>query len=403
MKVFDGGALAAKGYRAAAVSAGIKSKPGALDVGIIVSDLPATAAGCFTTNRVCSAAVTWSRAVARRGKARAVLVNSGNANACTSERGDADARECAARVASLLSLQPFEVFVASTGIIGHPLPMEKMRHGIDAAVAALARSREVDKSMARAIMTTDTVPKARAARVKLSGGAVTVGGIAKGSGMISPKMGTMLSFITTDAAVSAPLLRQTLRDVAKRTFNRLTVDGDTSTNDTLVLLANGAAGAPAITKPGRDLEAFAEGLEAVARSLVEALARDGEGATRLIVVTVSSAKTEAEADVVARTIANSPLVKCAVHGGDPNWGRIVCAAGYSGAAVEPKRMNLRIGGVKVFAAGLPVKAPAKALAKAMGGKEVFINLDLGRGQAQATMWTCDYSRAYIDINADYHT
>lgn len=403
MNRLDQGVLAAKGFRVAAVSCGLKSKPGALDMGLIVSDSPATPAGCYTKNRVCSAAVQWSRSVTRRKRARAILVNSGNANACTGEQGLQDARECARRAATAIGVQAEEVAIASTGVIGHPLPMHKMRSGIDAATASLGTGEDRDLDLAKAIMTTDTVPKRAAVRVELPGGSVHIGAVAKGAGMISPRMGTMLSFIATDAAVSSPLLRQTVRDVVNRTYNRLTVDGDTSTNDTVALLANGASGAHPIDESGKALEAFAQGLETVTRALVEMLARDGEGATRLIIVTVRKARNERHADTVARAIANSPLVKCAVYGGDPNWGRIVCAAGYSGAPVQPERMKLRIGGVLAFADGVPVGAPTAELEAAMAGDEVAIDLDLGQGEAEATMWTCDFSKEYVAVNADYHT
>lgn len=404
MKTLDQGVLAARGFRTASVCAGLKSKPGTLDMGLILSDAPAAPAGCFTTNRVCSAAVVWSRAVARRKAARAVLVNSGNANACTGEQGLADAKECAERAAALLGLKPQEVFVASTGIIGRPLPMEKMRAGIEAVAADLGQGEERDASFARAIMTTDTVPKQAAVSLRLPGGEIRIGGAAKGAGMISPQMATMLAFLTTDAAVSAPLLKRTLRSVVERTFNRITVDGDTSTNDSVFLLANGASNAHRIDEEGPALDAFAEGLQAVAESLARAIASDGEGATKLVVVHVRNARNERDADAVARAIANSPLVKCSVHSGDPNWGRIVCAAGYSGAPVEPDKVTLLLGGIPVFRNGQPIAdAPRDVLKATMSQKEVLIELDLGQGGAEATMWTCDLSQEYVAINAEYPT
>jgi len=293
--------------------------------------------------------------------------------------------------------------VASTGIIGHPLPMQKMRDGIDEAGRALGASRDHAKAIAQAIMTTDTVPKSAGVSFRLDGRTVRVGGIAKGAGMISPRLATMLSFLTTDAPVRAPLLRRALRSVVDRTYNRLTVDGDCSTNDTVILLANGASGVRPIHAEDKRLECFTEALDAVARSLVEQLARDGEGATRLIVVTARNARSESDADRVARSVAVSPLVKCAVNGGDPNWGRIVCAAGYSGANVDPQRLRLQLGGVLVFRNGLPVKADPKALRRAITAKDVVIDLDLGLGRACATMWTCDFSKEYVAINAEYHT
>ena len=404
MKSIEGGVIAARGFRCAAVGAGIKSKPGALDVSLILSDHPAAAAAMFTTNRVCAAPVRVSREVIEAARpVRGVVVNAGNANACTGARGMKDARRMVALAEQAVAVPPGSFLVASTGIIGRPMPMDKVESGIRAAAAALGNSANHAEAVRRAIMTTDTVPKSAAVEVRIAGKTVRIGGMCKGAGMIAPNMATMLAFVTTDAAVSAPLLRKALRVVVDRTFNSVTIDGDTSTNDTIFLLANGAAANKPIARPGRDFDAFCEALFIVAARLAQAIARDGEGATRFIEVCITGARNDADARAVARAIANSPLVKCAVHGGDPNWGRITCAAGYSGAPVVPEKMKLRINGVLLFKAGMPTRVAPGKLQACMSPKDIRIHLDLGQGRGERTMWTCDFSRDYIAINADYHT
>jgi glutamate N-acetyltransferase/amino-acid N-acetyltransferase len=251
-------------------------------------------------------------------------------------------------------------------------------------------------------MTTDLVPKAAAVEITVAGGPVRIGGICKGSGMIAPNMATMLGFLTTDCAITAPLLRKALRGAVNRTFNCVTVDGDCSTNDSIIVLANGAAGNKTIAA-GKDFDTFCAGLYAVAEKLAQAIARDGEGATRFVTVDVTGGRTAGEAQLVARKIANSPLVKCAINGGDPNWGRIVCAAGYSGAPVQPEKMDLHINGLRLFKGGMPTPNAPDKLAACMKPKEITIHLDLGRGKAAARIWTCDFSKEYVSINADYHT
>ena len=399
----SGGVVAPVGFRCAGVACGIKTTRGALDMALILSDRPATASALFTTNRVKAAGVLVTRERIRGRKMRGIVVNSGNANACTGERGLRDAVRMT-QVASLVTgVSPEQMLVASTGIIGHPLPMPKVESGIRKAAAGLGRSRNHAAAVARAIMTTDTVPKSAAVELLLSGKRVRIGGIAKGSGMISPNLATMLAFITTDCVIGAPMLRKALQQAVERTFNCITIDGDASTNDTIVVLANAAAGNIAIRKPGRAYDLFLKGLSAVAEKLAKAMVRDGEGATRFVEVRVTRARNNAEADIVARKIANSPLVKTAIHGGDPNWGRIICAAGYAGVPVDAERMRLRINGVQLFRKGVPCCVSADRLSACMRPTDIGIHLDLGQGKGTATIWTCDLSSEYVTINADYHT
>jgi len=399
----SGGVTAARGFSAAGVRCGIKSNRRALDLALLLSDRPCSVAGAFTTIKAPAASVKWSRAVVKKGVARAVVVNSGNANACTGVRGERDAMAAAIAAAQELGLEPGHVCVASTGIIGHPLPMDKIVAGILDATEILAPDDEGAQAFARAIMTTDTVEKTIAAQTVIGRKVLTVGGSCKGAGMISPNLATMLSFVTTDAAISPGMLRRALQAAADRSFNCITVDGDMSTNDTLLVLANGAAGNARITRPGRAFDQFAALLEFVCIHLAKKIVRDGEGATKFVEIRVRRAANDADARTVAAAVANSPLVKCAIHGGDPNWGRIVCKAAGCGAAFDPDKTRLRIGGALAYAKGVPAKTPLSDLEAAMKGDEVHIDLDLGLGRGAATMWTCDLSRDYVRINADYHT
>jgi glutamate N-acetyltransferase/amino-acid N-acetyltransferase len=298
---------------------------------------------------------------------------------------------------------PGRFLVASTGIIGVPLPLVRIESGIRDAATRLGRTPAHADAIARAIMTTDLVPKAAAVEVRIGGKPVRIGGIAKGSGMIAPNMATLLCFITTDCAISPALLRGALREVVGKTFNRITVDGDCSTNDTLALLASGAAGNPPIVRPGVAFQTFQAGLFEVAEILSEAIVCDGEGASRFVEISVTGARSESEAARVARSIATSPLVKCAINGGDPNWGRIICAAGYSGVEVAPERMRLWINGQMLFRNAMPVAVPREKLVACMKPKEIYVRLDLGRGRSRVWVWTCDLSKEYVSINADYHT
>jgi glutamate N-acetyltransferase/amino-acid N-acetyltransferase len=330
---------------------------------------------------------------------RAILVNSGNANACTGHAGRRDTARSAELAAGLVGCRPEQVCVASTGIIGHPLPMDKLEAGIRAAHAALAAGPQAARTAELAIMTTDTRPKACAVRTTVNGVHVHVGGMAKGSGMIAPRMATMLAFVTTDAAVAPDVLHPMVREAADRTFNRISVDGDSSTNDSVIVLAGGRSGAK-VPPGGPAASAFREALQAVMQELAVMIVRDGEGATKLVLVEVTGAADEQDAERVARAVAESQLVKCAVCGGDPNWGRIVCAAGYSGAKVNPDRTSVSIGGVPLFADGKPTGRDASA---EMAAGEVHIRVRLGDGPGCARVWTCDLTEQYVRINAHYST
>jgi glutamate N-acetyltransferase/amino-acid N-acetyltransferase len=399
----DGGVTAAQGFSAAGVGCGIKTARDALDLGLILSDRLCSVAGVFTTIKAPSAAVTWDREIVAGGRARAVVVNSGNANACTGKKGERDAARMAALAANRTGLDAAEVCVASTGVIGHPLPMAQIAAGIADAADALAPDADGAAAFARAIMTTDLVPKTVAVRTVLDGAVVTIGGAAKGSGMISPNLATMLSFITTDAAISPAQLRRALTQAVDVSFNGITVDGDMSTNDTVLVLASGAAGNAKITRGSRAFAPFADALRHVCVALAQQIVRDGEGATKFVEISVRRAASAADAKRAAAAVANSPLVKCALNGEDPNWGRIVCRAAGCGVAFDPSKTRLRIGGKLAYARGVPARTPLADLQAAMKETDIHIDLDLGLGQGTATMWTCDLSRDYVRINADYHT
>jgi glutamate N-acetyltransferase/amino-acid N-acetyltransferase len=396
----DAGAITMPlGFRASAVAAGIK--PGRLDLALVAADAPCAAAGVFTGNRAVAAPVVVSREHLGGGRARAIVVNAGCANAATGASGLRDAREMASRAASALGCAAFEVLVASTGVIGVPLPMDKVRAGIDAAAARLAREGGADA--ARAILTTDTHPKEVLVETAIGGRRVRVAGIAKGAGMIAPNMATLLAFFTTDAAVAPAVLRAALGAAVGETLNRITVDGDTSTNDTALILASGASGAPPVEGPGTDHDAFSAALVAASRRLAEMVVRDGEGATRLAEVRVEGAATARDADVVARTVAESPLVKTALHGGDPNWGRILAAVGRSGVAVGAGGVDIHLGDLEVAAASAALPYDEDAAHRQMLADPVRIRVVLHEGAASGWMWTCDLSRGYVDINAHYRS
>lgn len=399
MEKLTGGILSAAGFRAGAGRGGIKRAEGLADVALIVSDGPAAAAGAFTTNRFAAAPVAWCRRILPSRDVRAIVANSGNANACTGEQGAADAEAMARTVAGLIGCRPEQVCVASTGVIGHPLPMDKIDDGILAAHANLSGRAEAARAAELAIMTTDTRPKAAAVRSSIGGKAFCVGGMAKGSGMIAPQMATMLAFVTSDASVEPRLLDQVLREAVAETFNRITVDGDTSTNDTVLALAGGASGVRVVPE-GAELDAFREAVHAVLADLAEQVVTDGEGATKLVEVQVTGGASDRDAERAARAVAESQLFKCAVYGGDPNWGRVVCAVGYSGAAVEPRLVTAHIGDTCVFRGGVPTNVDA---AGQMRGPRVTVRIDLGLGQGRATVWTCDLTERYVQINARYHT
>lgn len=387
------------GFRAAGVAAGIK--PGRPDLALVVADGPCAAAGVFTTNVVVAAPVIVSRAHLAGGRARAVIINAGCANAATGERGLDDAREMARLVAGAIGCATEEVVVASTGVIGVHLPMERVREGIPLAAASL--SREGGAEAARAILTTDTRDKQTVVEFTVGGTACRVGAMAKGAGMIAPAMATTLNFFTTDVTIDPALLDRALRAAVGESLNRITVDGDTSTNDCAVVLASGAAGARPITAPGPDYDALVAALTEAARRIAEMIVRDGEGATRLAEIRVEGAATAAGADRIARTIAESPLVKTALHGGDPNWGRILAAAGRAGVRFDPARADVYIGDVWVAAGGQAREYDEAIAHRAMIADPVRILVRLGEGAASGWMWTCDFSHGYVDINAHYRS
>ena len=396
----EGGVTAPAGFRAAGVACGIK-KTGALDLAIVVADAPAAAAGVFTTNRALAAPVLVSREHLARsgGLARAIVVNSGCANACTGPEGLAVARSSADFVASIVGCAPEEVLVASTGVIGVQLDLDRLRRGAGEAAKALSKAAHADA--ARAIMTTDKAPKSAAVSVTTPAGTFRVGGMAKGAGMIEPHMATMLGFITTDAAVAAPLLQRALREAADVTFNAITIDGDTSTNDTVFLLASGASG---VQIDDAAYPAFAAALREVCGTLARAIVRGGEGATKLVAISASGAVSDSDAKRAAHTIANSLLVKTAIHGGDPNWGRLLAAAGRAGVAFDVEHATVRIGPVVLFKDGVPFDERAPEAAVYLAGSDLEIDVDLGAGGPHsATVWTCDLSAEYVAINAEYRT
>ena len=397
----EGGVTAPAGFRSAALHCGIKAKADALDLTVIVADSPASAAGLFTTNLAQAAPVLVSKQHLARtgGVARAIVVNSGCANACTGDQGMADAKRMATDVAAALSCNSSEVLVASTGVIGVNLKMDRVSPGIQGAVAALARGK--GSETARAIMTTDPFPKSYAVEVTTRAGRFRVGGMAKGSGMIEPRMATMLGYLTTDAAVEPALLRRALVDACQYTFNAITVDGESSTNDCVFAMASGVSG---VTIDETHYAALFEGLRAVALDLSLGIVRGGEGASKLVAITVSGAQSQDEAWTAARTIANSPLVKTAIHGGDPNWGRLIAAAGRSGVTFSLDSARVRIGSLVLFSDGQPHDELAPKAAEYLRGKDIDIEVNVGAGgTGRATVYTCDLSAEYVKINAEYRT
>ena len=393
------GVTAPLGFSASAVSAGIK--PGRPDLALLVADATCAAAGVFTTNLAQAAPVLVSRQHLAAGRARAVVANAGCANAGTGERGLVDARETARLVAGAVGCASDEVLVASTGVIGVPLPMDRMQNGI--AEAARGLGVEGGAAAARAILTTDTKPKEVAVPFEIAGRRCLIGGMAKGAGMIAPRMATLLAFFTTDAAVAAPLLQQSLAEAVGESLNRITVDGDTSTNDSAFLMASGASGAPVIQEPGRPLGAFRDALTEAAARLAELLVRDGEGVTKVARIQVEGAHSTDDADRIVRTIAESPLVKTALHGGDPNWGRILACVGRAGVPLDIHRVSVWIGDVHVAEHGGAREYDERVAAAAMREDPVRIRVRLAEGGATSWMWTSDFSRAYVDINAHYRT
>jgi glutamate N-acetyltransferase/amino-acid N-acetyltransferase len=396
----EGGVSAPAGFRAAGVACGIK-KSGNLDLALIVSDVPASSAAVFTTNKAVAAPVLVSKArlQASGGRSRVVVINSGCANACTGPDGHATAEAMADAAARASGVDPSEVLVASTGVIGVSLDRQRVTDGIAAAAKLLAR--DGGPAAARAIMTTDPFPKEVAIEVATAAGRFRVGGIAKGSGMIEPLMATMLAVVTTDARIEPALLQRALSMVTEVTFNAITVDGECSTNDCVFALANGASG---VTITEGEFDIFMEALRGVCEALAIGIVRGGEGATKLITIEVTGGATDVEAKRAARAIANSPLVKTAVHGADPNWGRLVAVAGRAGVDFNLDRARIQIGDVELFAGGRPFDERAPLASDYLLNTEVTLRVDLGTGKAGAArMWTCDLSAEYVKINAEYRT
>jgi glutamate N-acetyltransferase/amino-acid N-acetyltransferase len=399
-KHISGGVTAAGGYRAAGVHSGIKFKNA--DLALVVSQPPAAVAGTFTLNKVQAAPVKLCRTRLAGGKASAIVINSGSANACTGPQGILDAEQMAQIAAQVLGVPEETVFCCSTGTIGKPLPMDKIKFGISLAAASL--SEHGGDSAAKAIMTTDAVEKQIAVELLVDGRTVRVGGMCKGAGMIAPNMATMLGFVTTDAAVEQPALQECLLSAVQQSFNRITVDGDQSTNDTVLLLANGLAGNRPLNPAHPAWFLFCAAVTEVCRELAFKIVKDGEGATRFVTVTVKGAASDADAAKAARSIANSLLVKTSWYGGDPNWGRVNAAVGYSGAEVDPDRVEIRFDGVCAVRAGQ--KAPEfalKELEKIMAQKAFGLEVDLHLGQGSDTVYTCDCSIEYVKINSEYTT
>lgn len=390
-----------KGFLAGTAACGLK-KRGGEDLAIIFSERPAVAAAVFTQNLVAAAPVLLSQEHLRHRTHRAVVVNSGGANACTGEGGLNDARQTAALVAEYFNCDDREVLIASTGVIGQRLDMTKVESGVRAATAELSRER--GWKVAEAIMTTDTRPKRAVRRLKLDGKQVTIAGVAKGAGMIHPNMATLLSFVTTDAAITKATLQASLKLAVSQTFNRISVDGDTSTNDTLMVLANGAAGNSPISKAsGEDFETFTRTLTDVCRDLAKEVARDGEGATKLVTIQVRRAPSLRDAEKIAVTVATSPLVKTALAGADANWGRILAAAGRSGAKFDVSKVEIKLGKLVVARNGRGLDFDEALALEILKRDEVTVTIDLHQGDAEVTEWTCDLTEGYIRINADYRS
>ena len=396
----DGSVTSPQGFKAAGIHCGIKEGD-ASDLALVYSLEAATAAAVYTTNQVQAAPIQIDREHLSDGSARAVVLNSGNANACTGDRGERDGRSMCAQTATALGLETADVLVCSTGVIGVEMPMEVIGSGIPRVAEALSDAG--GGQAAAAIMTTDTYAKSCGVELELDGVPIRIGGMAKGAGMIAPNMATMLSLITTDAAVEHVLLQQLLLGAVHSSFNCITVDGDMSTNDTVIALANGVAGGAQLVDGGESVAAFAAGLERVCRELAKMIARDGEGATKLVAIKVSGARSKAEARRVGLSVANSNLVKTAVFGCDPNWGRILCAIGYAGVAINPGRVRVSLCHEAIYSNGAGVSFAIEPLVEAMRSCDIPIEIDLGAGTAEAEIFTCDFSYDYVRINAEYTT
>lgn len=397
----DGGICAPKGFLANGVHVGVRKNPSKLDLALIYSEVPSVSAGVFTTNKARAAPVILSQGHVKNGNVQAVIVNSGNANACTGEIGHLHAKQMVNKTAMKLKLTPQHVAVASTGVIGVTLPIDRILSGIDDLTKELSQN---SIAASQAIMTTDTFPKSISIELKICGKKVCIGGVAKGSGMIHPNMATMLGFITTDLSINKEVLQYTLTKVNQNTFNMITVDGDTSTNDMVLILANGMACNPEINSiHDPDWKIFYEGLNYVCQYLSKEIVRDGEGATKLIEVNVTEATTEEQARIAARTICRSPLVKSAIYGEDANWGRIINALGYSGVDLELNCLTVSLGNLCLFKEGEAINFNETVAKEILKQKTVHIYIQLGLGKECATAWGCDLSHDYVNINAAYRT
>ena len=387
------------GFKAAGIHCGIKKIK--KDLALIYSDKPCSAAGTFTLNKVKAAPILISRSIIeKRNKVKAILVNSGNANACTGDQGHNDALALQKYCAGKLGVEPNEVIISSTGVIGQLMPVDIIKEGINKITQSLTRSGGIDA--AEAIMTTDLRLKSYALKIQLAKGEITIGGICKGSGMIMPNMATMLAFLTTDADIDQPILQELLLTSVNKTFNKITVDGDTSTNDMVILLANGNSGI-SIHKHTNDYDIFLKGLSIISEEMAKSIIVDGEGATKLIKVNINSAKTISDADTIAKSIANSPLVKTALNGADANWGRIISAAGKSGADFNPLNTKIYFDDLPIMLEGYKIVIDEEKAAEILNKDNFSISLDLNEGDFSTTWWTCDFSKEYIKINANYRT
>ena len=407
MKIITGGVTAAKGFQAASTAAGIKYQ-GRTDMAMVYSEKPCVAAGTFTTNIVKAAPVKWDQEIVyQHPSAQVIICNSGIANACTGEEGFSYCRATAKAAAETLNVDENSVLVASTGVIGMQLPIQKLADGVKAMAPKLQGTLEAGNEAAKAIMTTDTREKEVAVQIEIGGKTVTIGGMCKGSGMIHPNMCTMLAFITTDAVISRKALQKAMSNDVEETYNMISVDGDTSTNDTALLLANGMAGNKKIKKGTPEFEVFQEALHYVNETLAKMMAGDGEGATALFEVKVVGAKTKEQAKTLAKSVVCSNLTKAAIAGHDANWGRILCALGYSGAKFDPENVDLyfesKSGKIHIFGNGVACDYSEEEATKILSDPEVTALVDMHMGEAEATAWGCDLSYDYVKINADYRS
>ena len=407
MKWIEGGVCAAQGFRAAGLHVGVKShKPEKKDLALIVSDVPCTAAGVFTKNVVKAAPIHVTKKHLEAGPVRAVVANSGNANACA-PLGEENAERMCAAAAGAVGCRPEEILVSSTGVIGQTLKIGVIEEGLPVLAGMLEHSTVGSDGAANAIMTTDTVKKEAAVETEVGGKTIRLGGIAKGSGMIHPNMGTMLCFLTTDCAISQEMIHEALLEVSAVSFNRISVDGDTSTNDTCLVLANGLAGNPEITEKNADYQAFTAALREICTALARKMASDGEGAKHLITCTVTGGRDEAMAETVAKSVVSSTLTKAAIFGADANWGRVLCAMGYSGAQFDPEKVGVcfasAAGSIEVCRSGRGVDFDEDLAKKILTEHDVEIRITMGEGTAACTCWGCDITYEYIKINGDYRT